>query len=85
MPHIDRVADDVYRAKTKIIREKKVRTAHFPHHPTYWDLLHPQYKSFYVDRPFLPRLPGIHLVSLLQDLNLSHPKPVQYPYLTVLP
>ena len=57
----------------------------FPNHPTYRSLLHPQYKSSYVDRPSLLRPPGIRLVSLLQDLNISLPKPVPYPHLTVPP
>ena len=57
----------------------------FPNHPTYRSLLHPQYKFSYVNRPSLPRPSGIRLVSLLQDLNISLPKLVQYPYLTVPP
>ena len=62
-----------------------VKISGFPNHLTYRSLLHPQYKSSYVDRPSLPRPPGIRLVSLLQDLNISLPKPVPYPHLTVPP
>ena len=37
----------------------------FPSHSTYRSLLHPQYKSSYVDGPSLSRSPGIRLDSLL--------------------
>ena len=71
--------------ETYVFAATVLRYVAFQTTPTYRSLLYPQYKSTYVDRSSLPRPSGIHLVNLLQDLNISLPKPVPYPRLTVPP